>query len=55
MLDFKRRFITLLGFEFRRFPASLALALLKKEHYVELDSSSELTVSDGMVAMVVMR
>lgn len=29
----------MLGFEFRRFPSSLALAILKKEHYVELDSA----------------
>lgn len=45
--DFKRRFITLLGFEFRRFPASLALAVLKKEHYVELNKNE--AISDDVV------
>ena len=52
--DFKRRFITLLGFEFRRFPAALALTILKKEHYVELDSnSSSLEVSNGIAVDIV--
>ena len=50
-IDFKRRIITLLGFEFRRFSAALALAILKKEHYVELDSNTNSQLaSSGMSA-----